>query len=188
VVDVAFVTTNPGKFREARTILRPFGVRLRWVRRELNEPQSDDLGTVARSKALGVRGLRGAVLVEDSGLFIPSLAGFPGVYSAHFLRIWGFRPILQLLRSRPRPAFYRSVAAVRMRGRCRTFVGEVHGRIASRPVGENGFGYDPIFIPDGYRETFGQLPSEVKDTISHRARSMAKVGKFLTTPPDGRSP
>jgi XTP/dITP diphosphohydrolase len=194
VVEVAFVTTNPGKFREAREILRPYGVRLTWVRRPLTEPQSDDLVEVARSKSLAVRGLRGYVLVEDSGLFVRSLQGFPGVYSAHFLKIWGFPPLFELLRRRPRAAVFRSVAVLRQGRTCRTFVGEVQGKVARRASGDHGFGYDPVFVPRGYRSTFGQLPTIVKNAISHRARAMAQVGEFLskrrrgTTPRRGRRP
>jgi len=185
VVDVAFVTTNRGKLREAREILKPYGVRVKWLRRSLPEPQADDLAEVARSKAVAVRGVRGYVLVEDSGLFVPSLQGFPGVYSAHFLRIWGFPPLLELLRRRRRAALFRSVAVLRRGRSCRTFVGEVHGSIARRAAGTNGFGYDPIFVPDGYRRTFGDLPPSVKDAVSHRARAMRQVGEFLSRP---RSP
>jgi XTP/dITP diphosphohydrolase len=179
VVDVVFVSTNPGKFREARAILRRYGVRLRWARRSLPEPQADELEEVARSKAASVRGLRGYVLVEDSGLFVRSLHGFPGVYSAHFLRIWGFPPILELLRRRPRAALFRSVAALRRGRSIRTFTGEVHGAIARRAAGRHGFGYDPIFVPRGRALTFGQLPSSVKNATSHRARSMEAVGEYL---------
>jgi len=179
VVDVAFVSTNPGKFREAREALRPYGVRLRWARRTLTEPQSDDLAEVARAKAAAVRGFRGYVLVEDSGLFVPSLHGFPGVYSAHFLRIWGFPPLLELLRHRPRAAVFRCVAVLRRGRTSRTFVGEVEGSIARRPSGRHGFGYDPVFVPRGYPTTFAELSLSTKNAISHRARAMAKVGEFL---------
>ena len=182
MVDVAFVTTNPGKFREAREVLRPYGVRLRWVRRSLTEPQADDLATVARSKAAAVHGVRGYVLVEDAGLFVRSLHGFPGVYSAHFLRIWGFPPLLELLRRRPRDAVFRCVAVLRRGRTFREFVGEVDGSIARKPSGRHGFGYDPIFVPRGHRVTFADLPSASKNALSHRARAMAKVGEFLRAP------
>ncbi len=179
VVDVAFVTTNAGKFREARELLKPFGVRLRWVRQPLAEPQADDLETVARAKAAAVRRVRGYVLVEDSGLFIDSLGGFPGVYSAHFLRLWGFGPVLQLLRRRPRGARFRAVAALRRGRAVRLFVGEVQGRIARRAAGTHGFGYDPIFVPRGEHATFAELGPDVKNRLSHRARAMTRVGRFL---------
>ncbi len=178
MVAVTFVSTNAGKFREARSVLRPFGVELRWRRRTLTEPQSDDLLEVAEAKLVEARDITGYVLVEDSGLFIPSLHGFPGVYSAHFLKVWGFDPILELLRHRDRAAYFRTVAALG-RGRRRwTFTGEVRGTIARR-AGRNGFGYDPIFVPTGWSRTFAQALPEAKDRISHRARAIRKVGQFL---------
>jgi XTP/dITP diphosphohydrolase len=179
---VTFVSTNPGKFREVREVLRPFGIPVRWRRTELPEPQADDLETVVRSKLDAVRDVRGTVLVEDSGLFIPSLKGFPGPYSAHFLRLWKFGPLFELLARRDRRAYFRTVAGVRRGGRTWTFAGEVHGRIAPRPKGRHGFGYDPIFIPAGWNRTFAEVPQPLKDEISHRARAVRKVGRFLAGP------
>ncbi|MGA8276164.1 MAG: non-canonical purine NTP pyrophosphatase [Thermoplasmata archaeon] len=176
---VTFVSRNVGKVPEVRAVLRPYGIQVRWKRKMFTEPQADRLEDVVEEKLRSVRGLRGYVLVEDSGLFIPSLKGFPGVYSSHFLEVWGFGPILELLRRRPRKAFFRAVAGLRQGGRQWTFVGEVHGRIAPRAAGRNGFGYDPIFIPDGWDRTFAQAPSEKKDAISHRGRAMRQVGEFL---------
>ncbi len=182
MTDVTFVTSNPGKFREARAVLRPYGVELAWRRRSLPEPQADSLAEVARAKIDGVRGLAGYVLVEDSGLFIPSLNGFPGVYSAHFLTTWGFGPVLELLRHRDRRAYFRTVAALGRNDRRWTFVGEVRGTIAPRPRGRNGFGYDPIFVPEGWERTFAEAPAEAKNRISHRARALRKAGRFLAHP------
>ncbi len=186
MIDVAFVTTNRGKFQEAREILRPYGIRLVWLRRELVEPQAEDLRTVAVAKLRSVPRRPGWVLVEDSGLFVRSLRGFPGVYSAHFLKLWGFPPLLELLRRRPRRASFRSVAALRQGRTIRTFAGEVRGSIAARASGRGGFGYDPIFVPDGYRVPFARLPPETKNRLSHRGRSMRQVGRFLARSARGR--
>jgi XTP/dITP diphosphohydrolase len=179
VSDVSFVSTNPGKAREVRAVLEEFGVRTRWVRRELPEPQADSLTEVVRAKLAAVVDLPGDVLVEDSGLFIPSLKGFPGVYSAHFLRLWGFGPIFELLRHRDRRACFRTVAGLRQGRRQRVFVGEVWGSISRAAAGTHGFGYDPIFIPKGWDRTFGEARPQDKDTVSHRARAMRKVGRAL---------
>lgn len=179
VADVTFVSTNPGKFREIRAVLAPYGVRTRWKRRVLPEPQAPTLAEVVKAKLDAVADLDGYVLVEDSGLFIPSLAGFPGVYSAHFLELWGFGPMLELLRRRNRTAYFQTVAGLR-RGRSTwTFSGEVHGRIARKAAGSGGFGYDPIFVPDGWDRTFAQAPAAEKNAISHRARAATQVGEFL---------
>lgn len=179
VTDVTFVSTNPGKFREVQKLLLPYGVRTRWRRRSLPEPQAETLEEVVVSKLAAVRDLTGYVLVEDSGLFIPSLRGFPGVYSAHFLKTWKFGPLLELLRQRDRRAYFRTVAGLQ-RGRRRwAFVGEVKGRIAERARGRQGFGYDPIFIPEGGFRTFGEIPPAEKNELSHRARAIRQVGELL---------
>ncbi|HTW39473.1 MAG TPA: non-canonical purine NTP pyrophosphatase [Thermoplasmata archaeon] len=179
MTDVTFVSTNPGKAREVREVLAPFGLRVRWVRRELPEPQADRLEDVLAAKLDAVGDLPGYVLVEDSGLFIPSLRGFPGVYSAHILRIWKFGPILELLRHRPRGAYYRAIAGLRCGSRRWTFSGEVRGTIARRPAGTGGFGYDPIFVPRGWDRTFAQGTAAQKNAISHRARAIRQVGEHF---------
>jgi XTP/dITP diphosphohydrolase len=179
VIDVSFVSTNRGKYREIRDVLRPYGIRVRWVRRKLPEPQADDLGEVLSSKLDAVRDLPGYVLVEDSGLFIPALHDFPGVYSAHFLRIWRFEPIFRLLKGRTRSARFRTAAGLQNGRRRWRFEGEVRGRIALRAAGRGGFGYDPIFIPDGWQKTFAEGTADEKNAISHRARAVRKVGEHL---------
>jgi XTP/dITP diphosphohydrolase len=184
VTAVTFVSTNPGKVREVREILAPYGVTVRWKRRELPEPQADRIEDVVAAKLDAVQDVAGPTMVEDSGLFIPALGGFPGVYSAHILRIWKFGPILELMRSRPRAAYYRSVVGVR-RGRRRwLFSGEVVGAIAEGPRGTGGFGYDPIFVPNGWDRTFAEGTAEEKNAISHRGRAVRQVGKAFGTEPD----
>ena len=181
MTDLSFVSTNPGKYREVSAVLRPYGVRVRWTRRTLPEPQAETLEEVVRAKLDAVRDVAGRVLVEVSGLFIPSLAGFPGVYSAHFLKVWKFGPILELLRHRERAAHFRTVAGLRRGRKQAFFVGEVSGEIARRPRGRNGFGYDPIFVPAGWRRTFAEASAESKNDVSHRARALHKVGAALAS-------
>jgi XTP/dITP diphosphohydrolase len=176
---VTFVSSNAGKLREVRGILRPYGVQVRWSRRVLPEPQVERLSQVVEAKLDAVRDLRGFVLVEDSGLFVPSLGGFPGVYSAHFLKLWKFGPLFELLEHRDRRAYFQTVAGLQKGRRRWMFVGEVRGWIATRAAGKNGFGYDPIFIPRGWDRTFAQLSPTTKNEISHRARAIQKVGRAL---------
>ena len=179
MTEVTFVSTNPGKFREVRALLAPFGVHTVWRRRVLPEPQADTLEEVVLAKLAAVRDISGYVLVEDSGLFIPSLKGFPGVYSAHFLKTWRFAPILELLEHRSRRAYFCTVAGLQRGNRRWTSVGEVRGRIAEHPRGRRGFGYDPIFIPENETRTFGEIPPEEKNANSHRARAVRQVGELL---------
>jgi XTP/dITP diphosphohydrolase len=171
VTDVTFVSTNPGKSREVEAILAPYGITVHWRRTELPEPQADRLEDVVAAKLDAVRSVRGYAMVEDSGLFIPSLGGFPGVYSAHFLKLWKFGPILELLRTRPRGAYFRSVVGLRRGAKRWVFAGEVVGAIADRPSGGGGFGYDPIFVPAGDTRTVAEIGDEWKRRNSHRARA-----------------
>ena len=180
-MDARFVTSNAGKFREVRALLAPFGIRVAWVRRTLPEPQADGLAPVVRAKLQALPPHRTPTIVEDSGLFIQALHGFPGVYSAHVYRIWGFGPLLELLRRRPRGAVFRTVAGVRRDGEIRLFSGECRGRIALRAKGNGGFGFDPIFEPAGTGRTFAELPPGEKNLRSHRARAFRKVGDYLAT-------
>lgn len=176
-MDVSLVTTNGGKVAEVRALLP--SVRVRWVDRALLEPQAESLEDVAREKLRQVPRARGFVLVEDSGLFIDALNGFPGVYSSHIYRIWKFEPILRLLRGRSRAATFRTVAGVRRGRKVRFFSGECRGEIIARPRGKGGFGFDPIFRPSGSRRTFAEMTVLEKSRFSHRARAMRKVAEFL---------
>jgi XTP/dITP diphosphohydrolase len=178
-MDVTLVTTNPGKLREVREILAPFHAAVSALRRKLPEPQTSSLREVARSKLEAVSEVPGWVLVEDSGLFIRSLGGFPGVYSAYIYGIWGLDPLLELLRDRPRDAVFRTVAGLRYGTRTWYRLGECRGTIARSRRGTGGFGFDPIFVPEGKRRTFGEMTAAEKASVSHRARAMRSVGKLL---------
>ncbi len=179
-MEVTFVTSNRGKLREVRELLRPFGIRIRWSRQALPELQADDLVTVVKAKLNSARVVSGALLVEDSGLFIDALGGFPGVYSSYIYRIWKFGPILELLRRRKKSAVFRTVAGLRLGGRRWLFTGERRGSILSRPRGKGGFGFDPIFRPEGERRTYAELSwNGRKNDRSHRALAIRKVGRFL---------
>jgi XTP/dITP diphosphohydrolase len=181
---VAVVTSNPGKFREIRRILAESGVASRPVRRELPEIQADELEPVVRAKLSALGRTRGWAVVDDSGLFIHSLRGFPGVYSAYALRALGFEPILEWLNGRRRDAVFRTVAGFKRGSEVRLFSGETRGWIALRPRGRGGFGFDPIFVPEGETRTYAQLSPTEKDALSHRARALragiAELGARLT--------
>jgi XTP/dITP diphosphohydrolase len=178
-MDLTFVSTNAGKFHEVRSILEGYGVTVRWSRRELPEIQADDLESVvgAKLKAAALREPR--VLVEDSGLFIPALGGFPGVYSAYALDTIGLGGVLQLLQGRSRRAAFRTVAGLSLGSRRWIRAGTVQGRIAKRPRGTHGFGYDPIFIPNDESRTFGQLETAEKNRRSHRAQAIHRIGRLI---------
>jgi XTP/dITP diphosphohydrolase len=176
--DVAFVTSNRGKFVEVRALLAPYGIRLRWSRRTLPEPQADHLEEVARAKLSAAPG-SGRVLVEDTGLFIDALGGFPGVYSSYVIRTVGLLGVLALLKGKPRTATFRTVAGLRAGRSVLLGVGETKGTISLRARGTGGFGYDPIFVPAGRRRTFAEMTIEEKNALSHRGRAFRALAEQL---------
>ena len=122
------------------------------------------------------------VFADDTGLEIEALGGKPGVYTAR----WAGEPAanrkkaLSELADKPnRAAQFRTVVTLIDRTGTRQVNGIVRGRIATEERGDGGFGYDPVFIPEGYDRTFAELPAEIKNTISHRARAMSELKKLL---------
>lgn len=177
-----FLSGNAGKFQEARTILAPFGITTRHLKRPKVEIQDLNLENVARfalKEALIEN--RSQTLVEDSGLFIDALGGFPGPYSSYVYGTIGLKGILSLLNGeKRRGAFFQSSIAF---GSPTTepivFTGRVKGRIAKRISGKLGFGYDPIFIPDRSRKTFGQTGLPDKNMVSHRASAFQQFARWF---------
>jgi XTP/dITP diphosphohydrolase len=178
-MDVRFVSSNRDKFREVAEILGAYGLRARWNRRTLPEPQADRLEPVVRAKLAALPADGRTYLVEDSGIFLDGLGGFPGVYSAYAYRTLGLDGILKLMRGRPRGAEFRTVAGVRHRGATWWVAGSVRGTVPLRARGRGGFGYDPIFIPDGERRTFAEMAPEEKNRHSHRGRAVRRAAARL---------
>jgi XTP/dITP diphosphohydrolase len=126
------------------------------------------------------------VVADDSGLEIDSLGGAPGIFSARYAgdNATDEANINKLLRelseTRERSARFRCVIALVRDGKLLgTFEGAVEGTIVDHPRGDRGFGYDPIFVPDRFDKTFGELPAETKNKISHRARAIAALREAL---------
>ena len=127
-----------------------------------------------------------AAFADDSGLEVAALGGAPGIYSARYggenaTYAEKMAKLLDELKNfEDRRARFVCVIALAYRGDIvETFRGEVTGRIAFEPRGTEGFGYDPLFIPDGYDKTFGELGEDVKSKISHRARAFALAADFI---------
>lgn len=122
---------------------------------------------------------------DDTGLEIDALNGAPGVYSARFAGEpsnpqANREKVLNLMKDATnRNARFRTVVTLILDGEVYTFEGKVEGQITTDERGNSGFGYDPIFQPEGYAETFAELPAETKNAISHRGRAMQKFAQFL---------
>jgi XTP/dITP diphosphohydrolase len=175
-VELAFVTSNEHKFSEAEEILKGVA-RLRWRQESYREVQAETLEEVVREALTEIPGDN--FFIEDAGLFITALNGFPGVYSAYVFKTIGNEGILRLLRGeKNREASFQSVVGLKLKGEVKLFTGEVRGRIALEAKGGEGFGYDPIFIPEGYDRTFAENP-QLKQRVSHRKRALEKLSAYL---------
>lgn len=185
-------TSNPGKANEIKSALAGLPLRFRSLAEYLDLSMPIENGeTYAENaiiKAMDYARQTGlTVLADDSGLEVDWLAGAPGLHSARFgagSDTDRVDLLLSKLTAAPddqRQARFVSVVAIvhPAVGIINVSEGECRGRINHRPVGDNGFGYDPVFIPDGYEQTFGQLPNDLKAQISHRAKSLGLAKAFL---------
>lgn len=165
-----YVTGNEGKVREAREAL---ATEIEAVSYDYLEPQADDLAEIASYGAReAFEQLPGTdpVIVDDAGLFINALGGFPGPYSAYVEGRLGIDRVATLSLAEPdQRASFQAVIAYFDGDRLETFRGRVRGRIVS-PRGTGGFGYDPIFEHDG--RTFAERSVAEKNAISHRGRAL----------------
>jgi len=151
-------------------------------RADMKEIQSLALEDIAREKALSAyETVKSSLIVEDAGLFIETLGGFPGPYSSFVQQTIGCEGILTLLRdkSNRQATFKSALVCVDQKGKLLTFLGEVNGTVAQGLKGDHGFGFDPIFIPDGRRNTFALMLDEEKNLISHRAIATRKFAEWF---------
>jgi len=193
---ILFATSNENKIAEARVVLGSLGhdvVRLLIDGEFPNfiEPQADDIEVISKSKIdqsleliSGTKFEGCAILVEDSGLFIDELTYFPGVYSSYVSRTIGNQGIINLLKNNPnRQAEYRACSILYENGKYWNSIGKCSGQISTEIRGSNGFGFDPIFIPDsGDGRTFGEMSQSEKDAKSHRGESLRILCDELRVP------
>jgi XTP/dITP diphosphohydrolase len=194
VIELVVATRNAHKTREIQRILgSDFTVRDLRAIPEIAEIHEGGMSFEenAKLKALAVsRLLPAMVIADDSGLEVDALGGAPGIYSARYAGANATErdKIAKLLREfarvcatddRRRARFRCVVALARNGNLLGTFEGIVEGRIADEARGDGGFGYDPIFIPEGFEQTFGELSTEVKNTISHRAKAIRALADRL---------
>ena len=193
---VLFLTSNENKVIEANQTLSELGYEIEQflingLAPKIIEPQSSEIEIVSEFKiqqALelisGTNFENYALLVEDSGLFIESLNDFPSVYSSYFFRTVGNQGILKLLENESnRNAEYRAFSILYRDGVYFRALGKCLGSISTEIKGSNGFGYDPIFIPDsGDGRTFGEMQDYEKESKSHRGESLRILYDKLSLP------
>lgn len=179
--ELTFVTHNKSKFLEASSLLSKYGIALAMASQNKVEIQSLSIEEVAIYAAIeAYQHIRRPLIVEDTGLFIHSLNGFPGSLSSFVYNTIGIEGILALLKEKSdRAAFFETTVAYFDGKQLKTFKGKVKGIILDEPRGEKGFGFDPIFSPSGrYPVSFAQMSLEEKNSISHRARAFRKFAEW----------
>ncbi len=185
---ILFGTSNPNKIKEAQkilpkyTIVTPTDIH---ISSDIDEPYL----TLEKNALHKVQTIYSMThmhcFAEDTGLEVSALDGAPGVHTARYAGVQrndmdNMQLLLKNLEPhKDRSARFRTIVALCISGETYIFEGILRGKISLEPLGEAGFGYDPIFIPRGYTQTLAELPSEVKNEISHRAKALSKLALFL---------
>ncbi|MGY5144604.1 MAG: RdgB/HAM1 family non-canonical purine NTP pyrophosphatase [Candidatus Nitrosopumilus sp. bin_32a] len=173
--DLFFVSSNNHKYQEAKIILNSLGINLGFLKSNLEEIQSNSLDAIAMTKARDAFSkFKKPVIVEDDGLFIDSIDGFPGPYSSYVFKTIGNRGILDLLKNK-RKAKFVSIITYCDKTILQSFEGKLNGKISKTQKGK-GWGYDPIFIPNNSVKTFAEMND--KNELSHRYKALKKFSKW----------
>ncbi len=186
---IVLVTRNLGKLAEIRNLL-PVGYNLVTLAEVGLTDEIEETGvTFAENSLIKARfvhiKLNMNTLADDSGLETEALSGAPGVFSARYAgehcsdQMNVDKLLLKLSGVSNRKAQFRTVLTLILDGKEHLFDGTVTGSIAYKPKGTNGFGYDPVFIPDGFDKTFAELSAATKNQISHRGEAVRKMVQFL---------
>ncbi len=180
-----FVTSNVHKFQEARRVLSEYKIATAKLRVGAVEIQDDRLENIAKTSALdAVKNSGLPIFVEDAGIFVEALNGFPGPYSSYVYRTVGTKGILKLMKNiKNRTAYFQSVIAFSSPEEQPTcFHGKVKGKISMQERGTSGFGYDPIFEPSkGDGRTFAEMTTAEKNQYSHRAEALKKFAAWYAS-------
>ncbi len=182
---------NIGKINEIKTLLAPLKIEVQSAA-ELHLTDIEETGKTfeenAKLKANTISLKCGLpCLADDSGLCVDALGGRPGIYSARYAPNRDFKKGMEMLLkeitdsgSKNRKAHFSCfMALANPNQKTKIFEGRINGTIAEKPQGSGGFGYDPIFIPEGYDKTFAELGDDIKNKISHRSRALEKLIKEL---------
>lgn len=187
--ELVFATNNAHKLTEVRAMLEPAYKIISLAELNCFDDIPETADTLDGNALLKARYIHEKFDVncfaDDTGLEVDALGGEPGVYSARYAGDTqcaheNMCKVLEKLGDNPnRSARFRTVIALIENGETHYFEGRIDGSIATQPRGEGGFGYDPIFVPNGYMVSFAQLPAEEKNSISHRGLAVKKLVEYL---------
>ena len=189
--EVVFASHNAGKIKEIKELLQPFGINVKSAL-DMELPDVEETGSTFAENSLlksqTIAELTGLpCIADDSGLCVDALNGAPGVYSARYAPNRDFDKGMEKLLSemaqspnKSRKAHFSCVISLAFpNGGYELFEGRVDGHIAAEKQGIGGFGYDPLFIPDGFAKSFAQMSKDEKNQVSHRGRAVEKLKAYL---------
>lgn len=178
--ELYFATSNKNKFKEASKVAKEYNITLKQHPTKGIEIRSDDVEDIAVNSVREIyTALKKPVFVEDTGLFIDSLHGFPGAYSGWVYKKIGTKGILNLLTpDKQRTAIFKTAIALKTETKEKIFSGVCKGKISEKEKGDSGFAYDKVFIPLGYNSTFAER-IELKNQLSHRYRALTELFTYV---------
>lgn len=187
---ICFATNNKHKLEEVCAMVPP-GFEIQSLAEigcshDLPETQQTIEGNAIQKARFVAQQFGIDCFADDTGLEVDALNGQPGVDTAHYAgpersAEKNMALLLANLHGKPnRKARFKTVIALVWQGELYSFEGKIEGTISTQPQGNEGFGYDPVFIPDGFRETFAELGAEVKNRLSHRAMATKQLVDFLS--------
>lgn len=190
-MQLVFATHNKNKFKEVKKIL-PTHIHLLSLTdigcmEEIPETGKTLEGNARLKADYVTKNFKLPCFADDTGLLVDALNGAPGVYSARYAGKQKSaednmeKLLLELQGKTDRTARFKTVIALNLKDDCQIFEGTVEGEITLEKAGKGGFGYDPIFKPDGYGHTFAELPLELKNKISHRGKAIQQLQHYLKT-------
>ena len=173
--DLLFASSNKHKFKETKVILESFDISIQFFKLNLEEIQSNSIKEIALKKAQNAFSkCKKPLIVEDDGLYIDSLGGFPGPYSSYVHKTIGNQGILDLLKKNRGAKFISNITYCDKKN-FKSFEGRLFGTISKSEKGK-GWGFDPIFIPKNLKKTFGELND--KNNFSHRYKALKKFSNW----------
>ena len=176
--DLTVVTSSPDKLAEINEIL---GTNHKVSSLDIPEIQSLDLDLVIENKAKSAyQKLKKPILVEDVSFEIGALKGLPGTFIKFFLKTLGTEGTVALVKGKNTKTKVTAAAAIFDGKDLKVFKGTIYGTLSRKDRGKYGFGFDKVFIPNGYEKTLAQMPPSLKNKISHRAKVLGMVKKYLS--------
>jgi XTP/dITP diphosphohydrolase len=180
---LGLVTMNKHKLEEAAGLAGKYGITIYQIpleKHEIQFPYLEEIALYAAREAFRLKKL--PLIVDDSGLFVEALNGFPGPYSSYVYKTIGYTGLLKLMEGQEnRRACFKTVIALILPPVEKLFIGETCGSITEEPRGHQGFGFDPVFLPEGCNRTYAEMSLEEKNSVSHRGKAFKRLAEYLNS-------